>query len=196
LAANKDAEPPSAQEEHVVVGETTGAWREWALRTEPEEAPEEEEEPDVHVETIDDKKDDADAHEPDTVAPVDRPFLQLQERLRWHPNQVLRYYRIPGSKFAAPLWVSNDSAPGPSDVAHCPLCGRPRTCEFQVRGDDSERIRLGRCSHLREQVMSTLLAALGLDDMSATAIDFGTVAVYTCEVRERRTRAGGIQSIR
>jgi hypothetical protein len=34
-----------------------------------------------------------------------------------------------------------------------------------------------------KQIMSTLLAALGLDDTSSNAVDFGTLAVFTCEVR-------------
>jgi hypothetical protein len=41
--------------------------------------------------------------------------------------------------------------------------------------------------------MSTLLAALGLDDTSASAVDFGTLAVYTCEVRPDACRVIGFR---
>jgi hypothetical protein len=124
-------------EETVVSGEAKEKvvqWREWSLRTEPEEVPEEEEEtsPSAQLETVDEGKEDPDAAESDTDAPVDNPFLRLQERLRWHPTQVLRYYRIPGTTVAPPLWVNAEGIPGADSVAPCQLCGGPRTCEFQV----------------------------------------------------------------
>jgi hypothetical protein len=144
----RDADqPPPDKKNGVVDGKASAysekAWREWALRTEPEEAPEEDEEPSTRVKTVDDNEEDDEADMPDPLPPVDAPFLKLQERLRWYPAQVLRYYRIPGANVSPPLWVNEEGTPGTDDVAPCPLCGGPRTCEFQVSGRGRYRILLG-----------------------------------------------------
>ncbi|KAK4704293.1 hypothetical protein P7C70_g1916, partial [Phenoliferia sp. Uapishka_3] len=95
-----------------------------------------------------------DADEPDTTSGVDKAFLIFQERVERFPEQVLRFYRLPGVEEPEPLWCSSQHI-APHDVPACSLCGGPRQIEFQI--------------------LSTLLAILQDDDLH-----FDSILVYTC----------------
>ncbi|XP_046885051.1 programmed cell death protein 2 [Hypomesus transpacificus] len=81
-------------------------------------------------------------------------FQKFKQRIQTEPHQVLRYCRG-----GSPLWLSSEHVPSENDVPHC-LCGSIRVFEFQV--------------------MPQLLNHLKVDSPEAS-IDWGTLAVYTCE---------------
>ena len=78
---------------------------------------------------------------------------------RTDPTQVLRYCFDEG---AEPLWPSVSDAPERDErtVPPCPRCGSPRRFEFQV--------------------LPTLVNHLDVDSELNSAVDFGSIAVYTC----------------
>lgn len=84
----------------------------------------------------------------------DKIFKKFQRRIEQNPEQVLRYQRK-----GEPLWASN-CIPKPLDIPECPLCGSPRVFEFQI--------------------MPHLLSYLDVDCVGQS-IDWGTIAVYTCQ---------------
>ncbi|CAG0917128.1 unnamed protein product [Notodromas monacha] len=83
--------------------------------------------------------------------PVCERFLR---RVRMYPEQVLRYHMK-----SEPLWVSVENQISLSAVPPCALCGAPRHFEFQI--------------------MPQLLTHLSLGS-EKDAVDWGTIAVYTC----------------
>jgi pre-rRNA-processing protein TSR4 len=85
----------------------------------------------------------------------DKNFKMFQKTIKLAPKQVVRYWRN-----GTPLWVSSDNVP--TDIPKCQLCGSKRISEFQI--------------------MPQLLAHLKLDkSLSDDTIDWGTLAVFTCE---------------
>ncbi len=81
----------------------------------------------------------------------DKAFNKFKKRIAYQPDQILRYDRS-----GEPLWVSNECTMKTSDVPSCPHCDGPRVFEFQI--------------------MPQLLNDLGND-----TVDWGTIAVYTCQ---------------
>ncbi len=122
-----------------------------------------------------------------TLSVERRHYVAFQTRVQLAPEQCLRYCFSDG---AAPLCPSPAGVPGPASVPLCPRCGGPRVFEFQVRAcckliKDPEPLfpasnsppALLR-SHL--QVMPQLLNYLGIDEDDPAALDWGTIAVYSC----------------
>ena len=94
------------------------------------------------------------------AAVVDEDMEQLATfhvMLKNDPEQVLRYCPEPGAK---PLWPSVTHAPNTDNIPHCERCGAPRKFEFQI--------------------LPTIISQLGVDAESDSALDFGSIAVYTC----------------
>ena len=85
----------------------------------------------------------------------DKAFNKFRKRVKYSPDQVLRYDRN-----GEPLWVSAKNVLEKADVPPCPYCKGPRIFEFQV--------------------MPQLLNYVGKESIEG-ALDWGTVAVYTCE---------------
>ncbi|KAK4052334.1 hypothetical protein OIO90_004415 [Microbotryomycetes sp. JL221] len=104
-------------------------WPEWDIICEPE--PYEESYLPDDVPAVDGKTDRGDAAEPDTETGVDSAFLRFQERLERLPEQVMRFYRLPGVEQPSPLWA-NATPIAPGDVPSCSLCGSSRQVEFQI----------------------------------------------------------------
>lgn len=82
---------------------------------------------------------------------------EFQARVGRAPDQCLRY-KFGGG--AAPLWPALQGRPEPADVPACPRCGAARAFELQV---------MPQCLHY-----------LGVDDTARDALDFATVAVFSC----------------
>merc|ERR1712093_414716 len=145
---------------------TSTPWKEWLIETGPEDIYEEDGnagddlETTMRSATLSNEDLSADANEPDTKSSVDSAFLKFQERLRNEPDQVLRYYYRDVEKRAQPLWVSDDGKAAPASIPKC-HCGATRSCELQI--------------------LSTILSYIGVDDMDKDSLDFGTVAIYTCD---------------
>jgi len=85
----------------------------------------------------------------------DKAFNKFKKRVDYHPDQVLRYDRK-----GVPLWVSGEHCLGVDDVPPCDYCKGPRVFEFQI--------------------MPQLLNYVG-DEAVLGDLDWGTLAVYTCE---------------
>lgn len=85
-------------------------------------------------------------------AKADEAMAKFKEVTAHSPKQVLRY-----SRRGTPLWISSEKRLLPGAVPNCESCGGPRVFEFQL--------------------MPQLLACLNLD----SSIDWGILAVYTCE---------------
>jgi len=85
----------------------------------------------------------------------DKAFNKFKRRVAYHSDQVLRYDRT-----GEPLWVSGENTLEKADIPPCNYCKGPRVFEFQV--------------------MPQLLNHLGEESVSG-ALDWGTIAVYTCE---------------
>ncbi len=85
----------------------------------------------------------------------DKAFNKFKKRVAYHPDQVLRYDRN-----GTPLWVSAEKTMEAQNVPQCPYCKGPRVFEFQI--------------------MPQLLNYVG-DDSVLGDLDWGTLAVYTCE---------------
>jgi len=86
----------------------------------------------------------------------DKAFNKFKKRINYQPDQVLRYDRR-----GTPLWVSSEhSIIGNGDVPCCEYCKGPRVFEFQI--------------------MPQLLNYVG-DEGVVGDLDWGTLAVYTCE---------------
>uniref|UniRef100_A0A7S0RG65 Programmed cell death protein 2 C-terminal domain-containing protein n=1 Tax=Chlamydomonas leiostraca TaxID=1034604 RepID=A0A7S0RG65_9CHLO len=86
-----------------------------------------------------------------------RHFAMFQARVECAPEQCIRYCFQDG---AGPLWPSPSNLPSPNDIPACPRCGKARKFEFQV--------------------MPQLLNHLGQDEGDRDALDWSTLAVYTC----------------
>lgn len=80
-------------------------------------------------------------------------FKRFNRIIRENPDQILRYQR--GGQ---PLWAT-DSAPIPTSIPDCELCGARR--EFEA------------------QLTPRLLALIGVDAVGVS-IDWATVAIFTC----------------
>jgi len=85
----------------------------------------------------------------------DKVFNKFRKRVAYEPEQILRY-----DLGGEPLWVSPDNTPEKKDIPPCPRCKGKRVFEFQV--------------------MPQLLNYLGKDSVEGS-VDWGTIAVYTCE---------------
>ena len=59
----------------------------------------------------------------------------------------------------------------PASLSACSSCGAARTCKLEVRRRAT--------SATDRQILSTLIAALGVDDTAQDSLDFGTLLVYT-----------------
>lgn len=130
------------------------SFAEWDIACEPEPY-QESFLADTDKTSTEDGNDGEDAAEPDTKTGVDRAFLLFQERVERLPEQVLRFYRLPGVDNPEPLWVSHTKIRS-QDVPLCPLCSAPREVEFQV--------------------LSTLLSYLRDEDFT-----FDSFLIYTCK---------------
>ncbi|KAJ1679673.1 hypothetical protein EV182_001569 [Spiromyces aspiralis] len=103
----------------------------------------------------------------DSEVDVDKEFLLFQRRVSQNPSQVIRYARTrlddgDDDKEGAPepLWVNEQHKPRKEDIPACEFCGASREFEFQV--------------------MPQMLGYLGIDFTSRTALDWGTLLIYTC----------------
>lgn len=108
--------------------------------------------PRINHNLIDDSIEGDDQNAPDTKVAVDRTFLEFQARISRVPDQVIRFYRLPGVEEPHPLLVSDEPL---SPVSDCTLCGHKRELEFQV--------------------VATLLSFLNDDNLQ-----FDSLLVYTC----------------
>ncbi|KAJ3162130.1 Programmed cell death protein 2 [Geranomyces michiganensis] len=110
------------------------------------------------------KIDEADVNEDieETEVDVDKAFLRFQKRILKEPEQVVRYARVSyaDGPHPEPLWVSDNGKITQSEIPSCPHCNGPRVFEFQV--------------------MPQLLNVLEINHYAADALDWGTVAVYSC----------------
>jgi pre-rRNA-processing protein TSR4 len=85
-------------------------------------------------------------------------YALFQARIASSPAQCLRYCF---SQAARPLCPRSKEAPSSSEIPPCDRCGGPRVFEFQV--------------------MPQLLNFLDLDNVDPHALDWGTIAVYSCQ---------------
>jgi pre-rRNA-processing protein TSR4 len=91
---------------------------------------------------------------------IDKDIEQLATfsiMLKSDPDQVLRYCPDVGAK---PLWPSVSRAPQTNNIPCCSRCGASRKFEFQI--------------------LPTIISQLGVDAENDYALDFGSIAVYTC----------------
>ena len=87
----------------------------------------------------------------------DKNYKRFSKVVKCAPDQVLRY-----QKNATPLWISTQNVPQDNDIPNCPYCGSKRVFEFQI--------------------MPQLLHVLKLDkNPDEPSVDWGILAVYTCE---------------
>eukprot|EP00250_Pteridium_aquilinum_P004202 c14429_g1_i1 orf=145-1374(+) len=84
-------------------------------------------------------------------------WASFQARLARAPGQVLRYCRAQDAK---PLWPRLDERPATSSIPACPICKEKRIFEFQV--------------------LPQLLYFFKVPN-DPDALDWGTLAVYTCD---------------
>ena len=89
-------------------------------------------------------------------------FTAFTQRVEQNPGHVLRYSCHAD---AEPLWPIEGKPPSAEDVPHCELCGSRRVFELQV---------LPHAVHFLEQDESP-------DGSERDLVDFGTIAVYSCE---------------
>lgn len=135
---------------------------EFELVTEPEELPEKEDseaaedvQREVDCSTLADSLAESELEDMAMHETQDMKVVEkFKQRIKPEPHQVLRYCRG-----GSPLWVSSEHIPSQADIPNC-LCGSRRVFEFQV--------------------MPQLLNDLKVDSPEAS-IDWGTLAVYTCE---------------
>eukprot|EP01083_Nonionella_stella_P273581 928106_1 len=88
---------------------------------------------------------------------IDEKFVDFSVRVARAPEQVVRY----GSP--EPLWVGTPGRACAEEVAPCERCGEKRKFEFQVM----------------PQILHFLNVDTGIESRD-TALDWGTLAVYTC----------------
>ncbi|KAI9328670.1 programmed cell death protein 2 [Zopfochytrium polystomum] len=119
----------------------------------------------------------------ETEVDVDATFLKFQKRVEIEPQQVLRCAAArlvqdgddaddddaAAGAPAQPLWVAEGGQLAPDAVPPCPHCGAARTFEFQI--------------------MPQLLVHLKIDDSKPDALDWGTVAFYSCSASCQPTDA-------
>lgn len=96
-----------------------------------------------------------------------RHFAAFAARVSTAPAQILRYCFENG---ASPLCPSPDGIPPPDSIPPCPHCHGPRRFEFQV--------------------MPQLLNKLGIDPSDDDALDWGTIAIYSCAISCNTASAG------
>ena len=115
----------------------------------------------------------AEAEETETEEDEDEGFDAFQRRVSVWPEQALRFCRS-GGPTERPLWLSGKRrAPPPPP---CGRCGAARRFEFQVMPQLL-------CSLEAEEDLETLAAEAAAEAKgggSPDALDWGTVAVYTC----------------
>eukprot|EP00798_Chlamydomonas_sp_ICE-L_P016411 gene16409-22620_t len=92
-----------------------------------------------------------------TVNEEGRHFVLFQAKTGAAPDQCLRYCFEAG---ASPLWPSPHNIPASNAILPCGLCGKPRQFEFQV--------------------LPQLLNYLDVDAEDPMALDWGSIAVYSC----------------
>jgi len=93
---------------------------------------------------------------PENTNKIDKTFLKFKQRISRSPEQVIRFTRVEN-----PLWVTSSDQPSTSDIPNCPICKSPRVFEFQI--------------------LPQLLNHLKLDKLDGPSIDWGTLAIYTCQ---------------
>eukprot|EP00298_Acanthocystis_sp_HF-20_P026604 c4399_g1_i1.p1 GENE.c4399_g1_i1~~c4399_g1_i1.p1 ORF type:complete len:371 (+),score=148.07 c4399_g1_i1:91-1113(+) len=98
-----------------------------------------------------------DLDEIDKMQKVDKQFLKFQKRIKQHPDQVLRYSIT--REDAAVLWISSQNQI--NNVPPCEHCGKERVFEMQITPQ--------------------LIHYLEQDELLDTAIDFGTLVIFTCK---------------
>ncbi len=98
----------------------------------------------------------------------DKQSLRFLATVGHKPDQVLRYARWNDK---APLWVSSEDQPQAKDVPACAQCGGTRAFEFQVMPQ--------LLHYLKVDAMASLPCKPG-DSYRLAAMDWGTLAVYTC----------------
>lgn len=86
---------------------------------------------------------------------LDKNFKRFQKVVKCAPDQVIRYQRS-----STPLWISEENKA--ESIPNCEHCSSPRVFEFQIM----------------PQLLSKLKLDKGLNEQS---IDWGILAVYTCE---------------
>jgi pre-rRNA-processing protein TSR4 len=86
-----------------------------------------------------------------------RHFAAFAARVSAAPSQILRYCFEDG---ASPMCPSPEGIPSPDSIPLCPHCKGPRKFEFQI--------------------MPQLLNILGVDPSDDNALDWGTIAIYSC----------------
>lgn len=101
--------------------------------------------------------DDLDEIEADVYDKDNEQLATFHVMLKSDPDQVLRYCYDDGAK---PLWPSVTHAPSEDNIPCCERCGAPRKFEFQI--------------------LPTIISKLDVDAESDYALDFGSIAVYTC----------------
>lgn len=90
-------------------------------------------------------------------SPDQRHWANFQARLSRAPGQVLRYCRSPDAK---PLWPRLDERPAGTSIPACAICNGGRIFELQI--------------------LSQLLYFFKMPN-DPDALDWGTIAVYSCE---------------
>jgi pre-rRNA-processing protein TSR4 len=86
-----------------------------------------------------------------------RHFASFAARIAGAPSQILRYCFEDGS---GPICPSPHGIPTPDQIPPCEYCGASRKFEFQI--------------------LPQVLNILGVDPADDDALDFGTIAVYSC----------------
>lgn len=92
------------------------------------------------------------------------------------PEQCLRYCF---DRDVQPLWPAPQPTPSEGGIPPCSRCGSPR-CPFAVSSSAGQRSDAWMRRRFEFQVMPQLLNFLGLAEDDAAALDFGTIAVYSC----------------
>ena len=150
----------SASECETTMRAPTRAFEEYELVVETEERADENEEELLANATevgADMSAEDLEAIEQEVVDKDMEQLATFHVMLHKDPEQVLRYCPEPGAK---PTWPSVTHAPNTDNIPSCARCGAPRKFEFQI--------------------LPTLVSQLGVDSESDYALDFGSMAVYTC----------------
>ncbi|XP_006902468.1 PREDICTED: programmed cell death protein 2 [Elephantulus edwardii] len=120
----------------------------------PPEVPEEKDEMEP-VESMDDALEEELESMAKHESKEDKIFQKFKTRIAPEPEQILRYGRG-----IVPVWISGENVPQEEDIPNCP-CGSKRLFEFQV--------------------MPQLLNLLKADSLGRS-IDWGILAIFTCEV--------------
>lgn len=86
----------------------------------------------------------------------DKQLSKFKSIVKRCPEQILRY-QLDGS----PLWISDKDVPQPEDILKCTECHGERVFEFQI--------------------LPQMLNHMKWDQLKEESIDWGVLAVYTCQ---------------